>query len=113
MDYLLQVIGHVLEHRRPADFPKQVTNTLIIRADSIESLNKVINTHVNAFLQIGGMIALKNPSDMQEVDGKGDLVGLDTRIFVPMTMLSHMETVTKPLANPVPDIDGAEEGVLQ
>lgn len=94
IDYVVRIIGHVIENRRPEGFPKQVVHTMFLQPDSIKQLNETVNEQVNIFLQVGGMIALKNPAEMQEMNTMGQVLGLDKFMFVPMTMLSYMETIT-------------------
>lgn len=112
MDYLVKFIGHMREDVRPSGFPYQVENSMIVRADTIGNLIREIEKQAQVFLTIQGMVAQKDDTKPMVIQQQGSETEelLDKRIFIPMSSISYMETVTKRLTN---DVGGESERILQ
>lgn len=104
--YHIKFIGHIIEEFRPEGFPKQVTFDLFVDVANTEFLKKVTNDTFNQIRHTGGMVIVK-PGTIPTPHFQPD-----KQFFVPMHMISWLETETKILASPIPDFESlSPEGI--
>jgi hypothetical protein len=96
-DYLIKFVGHIVPALRPHGFPDKVSTHLVVRVDTMEGLLAATNRKFAGFITNHGMFASLSPENEVE---KAEFIP-DLQIFVPMGMLSFIETVTIKLAGEV------------
>ena len=95
--YLVYLIGHIIEAFRPEGFPRSVRHDFLVEADSHEQLNHGINEETGRlFYKQKSFIVPKDPTKMINLQ-KPDM---DTRLIVPAHMISYIETKTQRLVDP-------------
>lgn len=107
MYYFVRFIGHINEEIRPENFPKEVYADFVWGVKDEQELRYNINEMQKVFVGQRSMIVAKNPTAI-EVPGKPEL---DSRILIPMHMLSHISTKTKEVIGEIPIIgtDGTSQ----
>jgi hypothetical protein len=99
-DYVVSFLGHIIESLRPENFPKVVQHDVMVRAENLEGLQAAINSETaELYVKRKCFIVPKDPTDVEQI-GK---VKLDSRILIPIHMVSYIETKTTKLAQDVPD----------
>jgi hypothetical protein len=99
-DYVVSFLGYVIECLRPEGFPKIVQHDVMVRAETLEGLQAAINTEIaELYVKRKCFIVPKDPAQIEEI-GK---VKVDSRILVPIHMISHIFTKTTKLVQEVPD----------
>ena len=101
-DYVVRFIGHTIRGLQP-DFPAEVFYDLVTRVDSLDRLRKETNNQILNFVKQGGMVVMPNRYDILEINDEGNDISIDKRWYIPMHMISHIETKTVMLDCPIPD----------
>lgn len=105
MDYLVELVGHVIERQRPEGFPKEVISSSLYRAESDQVLANYVNSLVEKIVANGGFIVLKPGVVLEE-----SRMTFDQRIFVPIHMISYYEARVHPLSQEM--VDAADPNVI-
>ena len=101
-EYMVSLIGHIIEALRPENFPRSVKHDFIVQADSHQQLNLGINEESGRLLyQQKCFIVPRDPTKMINLQ-KPDM---DTRIIIPAHMISYIETKTQRLVTNAPKED--------
>jgi hypothetical protein len=107
MDYMVRFIGHVDERKRPENFPREIYSDLIVRVRDEKDLKSSINAQSVIFITSQCMIVPKDPDAIQDTSKPVH----DTRMIVPLHMLTHISTITTRILGEIPEIN--LEGYLQ
>ena len=100
--YLVSLIGHIIEAYRPENFPRSVRHDFIIQADDHQQLNLGINEESGRlFYKQKSFIVPKDPTKMVNLQSPD----LDTRWIIPAHMISFIETKTTRLVMEAPKDD--------
>ena len=100
MRYAIFYTGHVNERVRPEGFPKKIGDHVVVHVNSKEELVQKVNDFMAIFVRNQGMVVRKNPGAME------DPAKLDTnRMFVPMALLSHIDSRVAPITGEIPEVD--------
>lgn len=89
-DYLIRYFGHVVEIKRPDNFPRIVWFDKIVRVQNKEQLESIINTEAAVMIiKQRGMVVMKNQTigAIQPADD----TSFANRMFVPMEMLTYID----------------------
>jgi hypothetical protein len=100
MDYLVRFIGHIDEHRRPVDFPKEIYSDLYVRVKDDQELKAAINEQSKTFILQQCMVVPKEPGAIEEMHK----ARFDTRMMVMLNMLTHIDTITKKITGEIPEV---------
>lgn len=100
MFYYVRFTGHVNEEIRPENFPKEIFADFIWNVKDEDELRYNINEMSKVFVGQHCMICPRDPGGV-EVPGKPTL---DSRILVPLHMLSHISTKTKEIIGEIPTV---------
>ena len=107
MDYMIKHIGHVKEFGRPEYFPKKIYDVHLMRSDSKDDVVKSVDEIALKYIRYQGMSVRIDPSDLD------DPSKFDTeRMFVPMSMLSHITAEITPITGAMPLQDEKGEPIL-
>jgi hypothetical protein len=98
--FFVRFTGHVNEVLRPENFPKEVYADFIWNVKDENELRYNINEMSKVFVGQHCIVAPRNPQGV-EVPGKPEL---DSRILVPLHMLSHISTKTKEIIGEIPTV---------
>lgn len=98
MDFYVRFTGHVNDRIRPEGFPREIYADFIWKVENEAELRYNINEMCKVFVGQHSMIVPRDPSGI-EVPGKPTL---DSRILVPIGMLSHISTTTKKIIGEMP-----------
>ena len=103
--YTAKFIAHIDERKRPENFPKQVFCIGTYRADNNGQLAEQINSEMTTIIQNQGMMISTDPE--QVVDLTNVLVNLKNRIFIPIHMITYIQTELQQMgAMPIPVATG-------
>lgn len=94
-DYIIRFIGHIVPNLRPHGFPDQVSCDLVVRVDDLAGLRKMTNTKYATIITNRGMFAFWSP-DTERAEFEPD-----AQYYVPLSMMSYIETKTIKLASEV------------
>jgi len=97
-DYFITFYGHVVEDKRPENFPKIVKSTFIVRVLSLDELKKVADQEAIRIVKQGGMV-ISLGEEIEDPDGPS-ISG--NRIFIPMHMFAYISSEYKKLAADFP-----------
>jgi hypothetical protein len=100
MDYCVRFVGHIDELKRPENFPKEVYLDALYRVNNEAELKTSINNQSAVFMAHQAMAVFKDSNAVQEF-GKA---ARDTRMLVPMHMITHITTITTLIAGEIPEI---------
>ncbi len=104
VDFMVRFVGHIVESKRPLNFPKEVYSDMLCRVDDDQGLKKAINDMCLVFLTQQCMIVPKTPGAMEDLKK----VKHDSRMVIPLHMVTHIDTITTRLSNLTPML--AENG---
>ena len=107
MDFLIRFCGHIDETRRPEGFPAAVYADVFARVGSDKDLRSIINDQCTVFIKQQCMIVPKDPGGLENLK----YTTFDSRVLVPLHMITHLTTETKKITGEIPDLD--EDGTLQ
>lgn len=79
--YIITYTGYVKEPR-PQNYPKEVTDFIIVTVASTEELIKELTQYMISFVRLQGMLVMRNPDNKKDV----------TRRLIPMHMLSNIDS---------------------
>jgi len=101
-DYLVTYEFHLMKRKKLDDWPNPVVNVAAYPADSMAALRKAIDIQIVAFAKQGGVVTLKNTNRPL----RDDLATIDLRIWIPMHMVTHITTRTRPMSEGIDDDGG-------
>ena len=104
MYFLVRFTGHIDESRRPAGFPYQIHADFTWKVESILELRHNMNEMSQVFIKQQCMIVPLNADEVVDVP----MPRTDSRIIVPLHMLTHISTTTKKIVGDIPSVN--EEG---
>jgi hypothetical protein len=107
MFYYVRFTGHVDETRRPVGFPKEVYADFTWQVENEAELRYNINEMSKVFVGQHCMIVPKDTAQIEEpLKPK-----FDSRILVPLTMITHISTTTKKIVGEMPTVgaDGTSQ----
>ncbi len=110
MDYFISMNGRIAEDRRPAGFPKMVSDVFSARAENIGEVIQILNAKASEITRAGGMTVTldKEYRDSLLTDSeKKSIKELGNGIFVPLQMISFLGFEVRRLVGLVPT---GEEG---
>lgn len=107
MDYSIRFIGHVLESKRPSDWPMTVENSVVFRAEEQDQVLEYL-TMMGKKIKLDQCLFCNIDLDGQEKSDKSFGNGK----LIPLHMLSHVSFSVRALASPMPD-DDAKGGFVQ
>ena len=107
MYYFVRFIAYIDETRRPAGFPQEVYADFTWQVENEQELRYNINEMSKVFVGQHCVITPKDPNEIQ-ISG---LPKFDTRILVPMHMITHISTETKRIIGEMPSagLDGTPQ----
>jgi hypothetical protein len=108
MDYLVTFVGHIREDIRPKhklmdqgfpndDYPQIVLMNHPVRAEDTDRLFGVVTALMGEITKDQGLMAMKDPYKTERVGEFNN-----NRMFVPMTMMTHVEAHVRALSSEVP-----------
>lgn len=100
-DYLIKIIGHIEESKRPESFRNQIVFEFIFRCEKPQETTDVISERIFQIHKQGGMVGRSKPDEIDDPDGS-----YDRFIYVPIHMISHISSETTRLNLPF-DVEGA------
>jgi hypothetical protein len=96
-DYKIRFVGHISEAVRPEGFPREIYYDLLFREqDDGITVRDITNQQMAYWVKIQGMTVLKDHTPKLSND-------IDVTMFVPMSMISFIDTQTSRLAAPIPN----------
>jgi hypothetical protein len=99
-EYFLKITGHLLESKRPENFPKEITNNFVFEIKDLKAFWPNATKELVAIVHQGGMLVKKNSTALVEDDGLSEI---NTRVFVPIHMISHFDFYSLPIVQaPIP-----------
>ena len=101
-DYTISFVGHIVPSFRPHGFPAFVRDDMVCRVESLDGLRKMTNEKYISYIRNGGMFVYVNPA---QVDDSKYVP--DAQMFIPMHMISYINTITKKLASDIPNKETA------
>ena len=104
-DALVRFVGHVDPIRRPATFPTEVYEDVIIRAATRVEFMTKLNDVVSLIVGRQGMVVLrKDAAAVQPAD-----LSFQHRTYIPMAMFTHVDAIIRPITGETPSVeeDGA------
>ena len=107
MEYIVTFIGYLNDLFRPVNLPKQVSDYVIVTANSPEELADKVARFFEHFRQMGGMMVRRNshkPIDPKKIDVN--------RLLIPLGMFSFIESLVLPLSGEMPEINSDGEPVV-
>jgi hypothetical protein len=109
MDYFVTLIAHIDEFKRPTHFPKQVSATILVQVENdMHELQTATNDMASRIIRAGGMIVENPVTKGTAVKGiTKETFDYDHNIFVPLHMITHIESATSVRIETQPD-PGAE-----
>jgi hypothetical protein len=107
MYYFVRFIGHIDETRRPVGFPTEIYADFTWQVENEQELRYNINEMSKVFV---GQHCLIVPRDADEIQVMG-LPKFDSRILVPIHMVTHISTETKKIIGemPIANLDGTSQ----
>jgi hypothetical protein len=105
-DYRVEFKIHLIPHLKPKKWKNPLIHDAIFRVNSYSELKASVDKHIMMFVAQYGFVNMKK-TDKPYGD---DIRTMDLRQFVPLHMVSHVESVTTLLTGRIPDIE--EEGLL-
>lgn len=106
LDYSVRFICHVVPSLKPPEWPESVVHEAVYKVKEFAELRDNVNKQIWVFIKQGGTTFMK---DSKRPFGE-DIQTLDCRVFVPLHMISHVETETKKLVTEIPNVE--DEGVI-
>jgi hypothetical protein len=106
-DYLVKIIGHIDERKRPENFPKEIHILEAVANADKKFLVDFVQKQMKNIVYVQGMGVSRDPAAMQDPNK------LDTnRMFVPMHMLTHIDAEVTELQQEIPLVDENNNTVL-
>jgi hypothetical protein len=86
-NFHVRFVGHINEHIRPENFPKEVFVDYTLEDFSDEQLKKFVGDRMTDFIRQQGMVVHKKPFEILDET----LLTFDKKIYVPFTMIAWMD----------------------
>lgn len=107
-DHLIRFYGHIIEIKRPDNFPRVVWFDKIVRVEKREQLDFEINKEATIIIiRQRGMIVTKD-QEIGHVQSGNDM-SFESRMFVPMEMIAYLDCEVKDIVGETPAF---EDGVI-
>ena len=110
-DYFVSFNGHLVESTRPDGWPKVVSDKVVVRSQSLDTLVNAVNQKAEQIKHDGGLTVTMDDIDLGD-DLKSDK-GFGKGIYVPMHMIAYISYTVRTLVTVVPDLTGEEKVSLQ
>jgi len=95
--WMVRYIGHLDVMRRPAGFPEEVSDFVLVEANNKEELAALINKNTSSFIAPRGMLV----NLFEGTAIHSDQIDLN-KIFLPMEMFDYIYTMVYPITGPMP-----------
>lgn len=95
--WMIRYIGHLDVMRRPSGFPEEVSDFVLVEANSKDELVAHVNKNTNAFLGPQGLLVKLVPGTPIHSE-QLDL----NRIFLPMAMFDYIYSMVYPITGEIP-----------
>lgn len=100
-EYLVTYKLHLIEALKPPDWPNPVLNVASYNnVNNIQELRAEVDKQIITFGRQGGFVFLKDTNKVLQ----DDVETMDLRIFVPLTLATHLTTTTTRMVDEPEDI---------
>lgn len=107
MQYICTFTGYLNDLFRPRDFPKTVSDYVVLTANTNKELQDQVAVYFAYFAKLGGMMLHKNSS--RHIDPTK--INAD-RMLIPTIMFSSIQSKVLPLLGEVPEVNADGETVV-
>lgn len=98
VDYKITFVFHLVEKTKPKDFPLLFSYDLLVRVENLDGLRKLTEEYYGKFVKMQGVFLEKEPLRIVSSNFEPD-----SAFFLPVHMISYVETRTEKLNMKIPD----------